>query len=84
MKTKIVKIGNSRGIRIPKPLIEQTGIDEDVVISVKGNALVITPAHPPRTGWAEAFARMASKADDRLLDELSPRLTGWDDEEWDW
>lgn len=84
MKARIVKIGNSQGIRIPKPLIEQTGISEEVVISVKGSTLVISPANPPRAGWAEAFAVMASLADDRLVDETESLPTTWDDEEWEW
>ena len=52
MKTKIVKIGNSRGIRIPKPLIAQAGIQEEVEISLEENRLVITPAGHPRSDWA--------------------------------
>jgi antitoxin MazE len=84
MKSRIVRIGNSRGIRIPKPLIEQTGITEEVVISVKGNTLIISPANPPRAGWAEAFARMAAAGDDRLLDAPAPQTSRWDEEEWEW
>ncbi len=84
MKARIVKIGNSQGIRIPKPLIEQTGISEEVVISVKGNTLVISPANPPRAGWAEAFAVMASRADDRLIEGARSLPTAWDDGEWEW
>ena len=68
MKTRIVRIGNSRGIRIPKPLIEQTGLDGDVELAVRGNTLVIGPATHPRAGWAEAFRAMAQNGDDRLID----------------
>ena len=62
MKTRIVRIGNSRGIRIPKPLIEQTGLGDEVEIVVWGNALVISPATRPRAGWAEAF-RLAARGE---------------------
>jgi antitoxin MazE len=82
MKARIVRIGNSRGVRIPKPLIEQTGLGEDVEIMVRGNTLVICPAARPRAGWAEAFRSMAAHADDKLLDE--PRATRWDEDEWQW
>jgi antitoxin MazE len=82
VKARIVRIGNSRGIRIPKPLIEQTGLTEDVEIVVQGNALVISPAGRARAGWGEAFRTMAARGDDRLLDE--PRPTRWDEDEWRW
>lgn len=56
MKTKIVRMGNSRGVRIPKPLLEQTGIERDVILEVRDGELVIRPAEShPRAGWAEAF-----------------------------
>ena len=84
MKTKIVKIGNSRGIRIPKPLIAQVGIQEDVEISIEENRLVIAPAHHPRSDWAEAFQAMASRGDDSLLESAVVMGTIWDEEEWEW
>jgi antitoxin MazE len=82
MKARIVRIGNSRGIRIPKPLIEQTGLIGDVEVAVRGNTLVISPAARPRAGWAEAFRAMAQHGDDRLVDEARP--TRWDEDEWRW
>jgi len=82
MKARIVRIGNSRGVRIPKPLIEQTGLGEDVEIMVRGNTLVICSAARPRSGWAEAFRDMAAHGDDNLLDQ--PRATRWDEDEWRW
>jgi len=84
MKTQIVKIGNSRGIRIPKPLLDQTGLSGQVEVSVKDDALVISRARKPREGWAEAFESMAAAGDDSLLDNDSFPLTTWDDEEWEW
>ncbi len=82
MKARIVRIGNSRGIRIPKPLIEQTGLGEDVEIVVQGNALVISPIGRARAGWLEAFRAMARHGDDELLDEA--QSTRWDEDEWRW
>ena len=82
MKARIVRIGNSRGIRIPKPLIDQTGLGAEVEIMVRGNTLVIVPATSPRAGWAEAFRAMAEHGDDQLPDE--PRPTRWDRNEWQW
>ena len=82
MKARIIRIGNSRGLRIPKPLIEQVGLGEDVEMVVREHALVITPIGRPRAGWGEAFRPMAARGDDRLVDE--PRTTRWDEEAWEW
>lgn len=83
MKTKIVKIGNSQGVRIPKPLIEQTGLSDEVEISIQGDTLVISVAHKPREGWEVSFRSMAEAGDDYLLDDTL-QTSEWDDEEWEW
>lgn len=84
MKTRIVRIGNSRGIRIPKPLLEQTGLRGEVEIVADNGSLIIRPAAKPREGWAEAFREMAKRGEDALLDPDVPSLTSWDEEEWEW
>jgi antitoxin MazE len=84
MKTRIVSIGNSRGIRIPKPLLEQTGLTGEVEISAEDGTLVIRPVKKPRAGWASAFQKMAQRDDDALLDEVAPSLAEWDESEWQW
>jgi antitoxin MazE len=83
MKTRIVAIGNSRGIRIPKPLLEQTGLSGDVEISAEAGGLMIRPARRPRAGWAEAFREMARRGDDALLDD-APSASTFDEGEWEW
>jgi antitoxin MazE len=82
IRTRIVKIGNSQGIRIPKLLLEQSGLSAEVEVEVEGDRLVIRPAPHQRAGWDDAFIAMAERHDDTLLDGLSP--TDWDDAEWDW
>jgi len=84
MKARIVKIGNSQGIRIPKPLIEQTGLSGEVEINVEDNRLIISTARRPRSNWAEAFKNMARMGDDALLDEDVLRLTSWEKDDWEW
>lgn len=84
MRTRLVRIGNSRGIRIPKPLIEQAGLGEEVQISVEENRLVITSERSPRLGWDQAFQDMAAAGDDHLLDDLPPRISPEEDDEWEW
>ena len=81
-RTQLIKIGNSRGIRIPKLFIDQTRLGNEVEIAVQRGTLVIRPITRPRTGWAEQFRLMAAQGDDRLLDK--PVLTKWDRSEWVW
>jgi antitoxin MazE len=83
MKARIIQIGNSQGIRIPKPLLEQSGLGEEVEIDVQPGEIIIRAGRRPREGWDEAFRAMAERGDDALLDgEIS--TTTWDDEEWEW
>jgi len=82
MKARIVRIGNSRGVRIPKPVIEQIGLGEDVTMVVREGALVITPFGRARAGWSQAFRSMATRGDDAPIDE--PQGSRWDDDEWQW
>ena len=85
MKTKIVKIGNSQGIRIPKILLEQSGLHDEVELEVKNNQLIIRPKRSTRKGWEDAFRLMAEMSDDQLLDEDSLlNQSNWDKEEWEW
>ncbi len=83
VKTRIIKIGNSQGIRIPKPLLEQSGLKEEVELEVEENKIIIQAVTRPRQGWAEAFTAMAEQGDDALLD---PDVIDaeWDDQEWQW
>jgi antitoxin MazE len=84
MHARLIKIGNSQGVRIPKPLLEQTGLKDEVDIEVEGNRLVICARSHPRADWDDAFQAMARQGDDALLDgdELPP--TRWDEGEWEW
>jgi antitoxin MazE len=84
MKTHIVRIGNSRGVRIPKPLLEQTGLQGEVEITAEDDSLVIRPVRRPREGWSAAFREMARRGDDALVDEVAPTLSTWDEDEWEW
>lgn len=83
MKTALISIGNSRGVRIPKPLIEQCGLTEQVEMDVRDCTILIHAPRQSRAGWKNAFARMARRGDDKLLEEHSVS-TQWDDEEWTW
>jgi len=82
IRSKVVKIGNSRGIRIPRALLEQAGLTDEVEMVVEGNNLIIHSARVSRQGWADRFATMAAQGDDHLLDAIT--ATQWDEEEWTW
>ncbi len=84
VKTRIVKMGNSKGVRIPKPILEQLGLGEEVELLVRENQLVIRASKAARAGWDEHFKRMAEQGDDRLLDEEAVHLTKWDKDQWQW
>lgn len=84
MKATLVRIGNSRGIRLPKPVIEQCGFVDEVEMEVHDHELVIRSSSPPREGWATAFARMSEHGDEALLDRVAETGPTWDEEEWEW
>jgi antitoxin MazE len=67
MKTELIRIGNSRGIRIPKPLIEQCGFGDEVDLRVENECLIISPERLPRRGWEEQFHAAGRAAEDELL-----------------
>lgn len=82
MRANIVRIGNSRGLRIPKALLEVCGIKDAVELTVEGGKLIVAPAHHPREGWAEE-ARLAHElGEDVLIDPETP--TKFDLTEWEW
>jgi len=82
IRTRFIQIGNSRGLRVPKVLIEQLGLGGDVDMCVQNDQLVIKAAVRPRAGWGEEFRKMAEKQDDR---PLAGHLTNeWDETEWEW
>jgi len=83
IKTRIIKIGNSQGIRLPKLLLDQTDLGKEVELELQERQIVIRPSRTPRQNWEEQFQQMAAQGDDQLLDsELLP--TAWDEEEWEW
>lgn len=81
--TKLVPVGNSRGIRIPKAVLEQSGFTGAAELEVRGETIVIRPARSRRRGWDTAFAEMARRGDDTLLDAGMP-VSEWDTAEWQW
>ena len=77
-RTKIIRIGNSQGVRVPRNLLEQAGfsggeggemLGQEVELVIEQKGILIRLANQPRAGWAEQFAQMAERGDDTLPDE---------------
>ena len=81
MKARLIRIGNSRGVRLPKAVIEQAGLGDEIELTVAGHRVVIGPVHQPRAGWAEAARRLAAESKG-LLDPVTP--TRFEEDEWRW
>lgn len=84
VKTSLIKIGNSRGIRIPKILLDQVKLGDEIEIEVQGDKLIVRSVLVPRQDWDEKFAEMARLGDDKLLDSEALNLSSWDEDEWEW
>ena len=83
IKTRLVKIGNSQGVRIPKLLLDQLHLTGDVELEVLDDRLIVRPSSRARADWAESFRQMAERGDDQLLDP-DLVLTEWEATEWQW
>ncbi len=77
MQLAIVPIGNSRGIRLPKMLLDKYGFGDAVEVELRDDALVLKAVRKPRDGWEVAFQQMHENGDDTLV---IPDL--FDDENW--
>ena len=68
MNIKVIQIGNSRGVRIPKEVLNQCQIEDKVYLSVQGDNIIIKPIKKvPREGWDLAAKKMHERGDDQLL-----------------
>ena len=81
-KARIIRIGNSQGIRLPRTLLEQADLGEEVELQAQPGRLIVRAARRPRAGWARAAQIMRERNDDQLLDEPTP--TRFDEEDWTW
>ena len=82
MKAQIIQIGNSQGIRIPKVLLEESGILGEVEVELHPEGILIRNAQKPRAGWEQAFKAMAENEDDEL--DHAAAATGFEKKEWQW
>lgn len=82
MKAHIVRIGNSRGIRLPKTLLQEAQLEDEVELQAEPGRILISKLSQPRAGWADAARRLREQGDDHLIDQPIP--TQFDREEWKW
>ena len=83
IKTRLIRIGNSQGIRIPRVVVEQSGLQGELELEVRDRQLVLRAASHPRAGWEDRFREMARRRDDRPL-WPETALTSFDEIEWEW
>ena len=82
MLLSVVQIGNSKGIRIPKVILEQCNIRDQIELEIENGKIILEPVYDsPRQGWEEAFQEMARNDDDRLLISDGVDI---DTEDWEW
>lgn len=86
MKAKLIQIGNSRGIRLSKEAIAESGLQDEVIIHIKQGQLIIKPVKSIRQDWDIKFKEMAKNQDDKLIDHETSALqiSDWDKKEWEW
>lgn len=82
MRAKLISIGNSRGVRLPKPLIREVGLTDEVEIRVREKRIEISPVTGTRSGWAEAARLLHNRNEDASLDQSAS--THFDETEWTW
>ena len=82
MKARLVQIGNSRGIRLPKAVLAEAQLEDEVELKAEPGCIVIRSSRRPRSGWAEAAEQMKDRGNDHLLDP--PMVTRFDRKEWKW
>ena len=82
MRTRLVRIGNSLGVRLPKYLIAEAGLSDEVELYVRDGAIILERAIITRSGWTETAEEMRESAEGLLLD--FPTSTPVDEKKWEW
>lgn len=82
MKTRLVQIGNSKGVRIPKPYLAESNLTDEVELEVRPHQIIIRSTSKPRQGWEDALRKMVKRGGEGLLDPEAP--TEWEKTEWQW
>jgi antitoxin MazE len=81
MQTEIVRIGNSKGVRIPVYILKECNIRDKIEITVQDGKIIISPVAEPRNSWCESFKGMHEDGEDKLIVNENVRL---EEEDWEW
>jgi antitoxin MazE len=74
MEAKLVRIGNSKGVRLPKSMLAQTGMTDRIEIEARGNVIILKPIKEPRSDWEAGFAKGSPELSKEDLDWLDADL----------
>jgi antitoxin MazE len=83
MKIKLINIGNSKGLRLSKALIQQYNITEDIQLELKEDGILLKPLTKPRIGWSEQFEKAVKPIEQQEKNWMEAR-NRFDKEEWTW
>ena len=83
MKIKLINIGNSKGLRLSKSLIQQYNINENIQLELREDGILLKPVSKPRSGWLEQFEK-ASKTAVSKENNWNTAPNNFDKEEWTW
>lgn len=79
MQTKIIQIGNSKGLRLSKTILEKYDIGDAVNLRMEENHIIIEPISQPRSNWGKAFKEMRKNGHDELLiEDVFEEETNWE------
>ncbi|MEI8053877.1 MAG: AbrB/MazE/SpoVT family DNA-binding domain-containing protein [Bacteroidota bacterium] len=83
MKIKLINIGNSKGLRLSKALIQQYNITEDIQLELKEDGILLKPLAKPRSSWSEQFEKAVKPIEKQEKKWMEAR-NRFDKEEWTW
>ena len=78
MQVSVIQVGNSKGIRLSKTLLDKYQITDKVELVLENDYIVLKPVAKPRKDWEEAFAEMHRNGDDKLLIDSVFENENWD------
>ena len=80
MRTKLIKIGNSKGVRITSNIIKECELGNEIEIKVLDKKVIIEAIREPRSNWNNNFEKMHKNKEDVLINESSNDF----DKDWEW
>lgn len=82
MLVSVIPIGNSKGIRLPKAILEQLNVSDKLDLEVEDQRIILSPlSKEPRDGWYDSFMKMRDERQDNLLIAEPNDTEGF---EWEW